>query len=129
MFLNDLRQCWHSHGKENIIYIDESGFEEQAFNPYAWSLKGQTIYGDKIGNHKRNRTNLIMGQRGKDWLAPVVFTGSCDHRVVETWLEEHLFTELENRSVIVLDNAPFHRKTAITALCAKYGHKALFLPP
>jgi putative transposase len=116
-------------GKANIVYIDESGFIGPAFNPYAWAPRGQRVWGDRPGNMKASRTNLIMAQRGKEWLAPVLFTGSCDAAVVEAWLTQHLFAELTTPSVIVLDNAPFHRKSIIKTLAQKHGHEVLFLPP
>ena len=120
---------FHNYLIQQVPLLDESGFEEQAFNPYTWSAKGTVVYGQKRGNYKNNRTNLIMAQRGKQWLAPLLFTGSCDHRVVEQWLQEHLFQALQVSSVIVLDNAPLHRKSQLQALAAAQGYKIRFLPP
>lgn len=128
-YLRGLRAELNTYGSANIVYLDESGFEEYAFNPYAWSARGRVVSGDKRGNAKKNRTNLIMAQRGTSWLAPMLFSGSCDHRVVEQWLQEQLFQELQAPSVIVLDNAPFHRKGKLAELAAAYGHKIRFLPP
>jgi len=128
-FLQTLRGDIKKYGSENIVYIDESGFEEQGFNPYAWAPKGLKVYGEKTGNAKKNRTNLIMAQRHKQWLAPFLFTGSCHAGVVEQWLESQLFKELSVPSVIVADNAPFHRKSKLSRLTEKYGHKMLFLSP
>ena len=70
-----------------------------------------------------------MAQRGKEWLAPVLFTGTCDAKVVEEWLEHHLIPELQKPSIIVADNAPFHRKNRLAELAEKHGHQMLFLPP
>lgn len=116
-------------GKQNLVYMDESGFAHTAFNPHARAPRGVKVMANKPGNLKKGRTNLIMAQRGQEWLAPVLFTGSCDAKVVEEWLERHLFAELEWPSILVLDNAPFHRKSVIHGLAQKYGHQALFLPP
>jgi transposase len=128
-YLRSLRALIPQYGKDNLVYIDESGFEQKAFNPYAWSPRGQKVYGDKTGNSKQGRTNLVMAQRGKEWIAPVLFKGSCDAALVEDWMENHLFKELCQPSIIVLDNAPFHRKTALRSLAGRYHHHLLFLPP
>lgn len=101
---------------------------EDVFNPHAWSPKGQKTYADKRGRRSK-RTNLIMAQRGKDWLAPVLFEGTCKALLVEEWMENHLFKELKELSLIIMDNAPFHRKKNLHEIAAKYGHKILFLPP
>ena len=127
-YLRNLRHSILEYGSKNIVYFDESGFEETVFNPHVWSLRGQKIFGDKQGKRSK-RTNLIMAQCRKKWLAPMLFEGSCNHRLVEEWLENHLFKELENPSVIILDNAPFHRKSRLHELAKNHGHKVLFLPP
>ncbi len=117
------------YGINNLVYFDQSGFERISFNPFAWALRGAKVYADKLGNAKKGRTNLIMGLRGNTWLAPVLFTGSCNAILVEEWLEQHLIPELQKPSVIICDNAPFHRKEKLRAIAAKHGHHLLFLPP
>ena len=69
-----------------------------------------------------------MAQRRKEWLAPVVFKGSCTAALVNTWLKDFLLKELDEPSVIVMDNARFHKKSEIKALLAKAGHVLLPLP-
>jgi transposase len=100
-----------------------------AFNPFAWAMRGTRVYADKLGNGKKGRTNLIMALSGKTWLAPVLFTGSCNGQLVEEWLENHLIPELTKPSIIICDNAPFHRKKILKTIAAKHGHHLLFLPP
>ena len=48
--------------------------------------------------------------------------------MVEQWLQEPLFEALQALSVMVLDNAPFHRQGKLGELAAAYGHKIRFLP-
>ena len=116
------------YGKENIIYFDESGFEEEVNRCHAWAPRGQKVYGDVHGS-KRKRTNLIMAQRRREWLAPMVFDFSCNAELVETWLETMLIPELDQPSVIVMDNASFHHKGNISTILENHGHKLLPLPP
>ncbi|NDD54692.1 hypothetical protein EBZ39_12645 [bacterium] len=71
----------------------------------------------KAGSKKQS---LTMAQRDKEKLAPVLFTGRCDELVVEDWLEHHLVPELKNPSVIVADNAPFHRKNKRRAIPSRW---------
>ena len=95
---------------------------------YAWAPRSQRVYGDVSGN-RRNRTNLIMAQRGKEWLAPRVFGFSCCAALVEKWLETMLIPKLLRPSVVVMDNASFHNKRNIKNLLEEHGHKLLPLPP
>ena len=43
-----LRDRYTRRGK-SFVYIDESGFEAETVRRYAWSLKGQKVYGLRSG--------------------------------------------------------------------------------
>jgi len=70
-----------------------------------------------------------MAQRGKEWLSPILFEGSCTSEIIEMWLEEHLLKALKKPSIIIMDNASFHRKGEIKRIMEEEGHAVLFLPP
>ena len=111
------------------MYIDESGFESIPNGVYAWSKKGKKIYGEKQG--KRGiRENLVAGRRKgkKDLIAPMLFTGSLNAEGFEGWLGKYLLPSLYRSSVIILDNAPIHRKNMIRELVKEAGHEVIFLP-
>ena len=63
---------------------------------------------------------------------PFAFTAfdcSIDSDVFHTWVTKILLPELPARSVIVMDNATFHkRQDTLNALQAE-GHTVLWLPP
>ena len=128
-FLLQLREWIREHGSHNIVYMDESGFEAQTYRPNGWATRGRLVHGKVTGNKKKGRTNLIMAQRGKEWLAPFTFTGSCHHEFVTEWFRQCLIPELKPNSLIVIDNAPFHNKPQIREVLEKYGHTLLPLPP
>jgi transposase len=110
-----------------VVYFDESGFQKENSRPEGWAKKGQKLYGKILGNtHKI--TNLIMAQRGKEWLAPMLFPKTCTHKTVLTWIKECLLPELRPNSLIIMDNAPFHPKAQIQQLLEEHGHFLLPLP-
>lgn len=116
------------HGSDNLVYVDESGFEAHTYRPYAWSKKGNKSYGERHGSHGK-RTNLIAAKRKKSLLAPVLYETSTTTGWFNHWLEKHLFKELNPGSTIIMDNARFHNKEKIRELLEKTGHQVLFLPP
>lgn len=128
VFLRRLRELILIFGSENIVYFDETGFRKHAYRPHGWALRGEKIYGDVSGNNRKN-INLIMAQRHKQWLAPMLFEFSCDALVVNAWLEEQLVPALKKPSVVIMDNAPFHKKKEIAAILEQHGHVLLPLPP
>ena len=127
-FLRELRRLIPLYGADNVVYLDETGFRKHAYRPHGWALRGEKIYGDVSGcNHKN--INLIMAQRRKQYLAPMLFEGTCDHLLVNAWLEECLVPLLKKPSIVIMDNAPFHKKKEIAAILEKHGHAFLPLPP
>lgn len=127
-FLRNLRLWIQEHGSHNVVYFDESGFEAHTWRPHGWARRGIKVHGKITGNRRKGRTNLIMAQRGKEWLAPLTFTGSCSHETVNAWLEHCLIKELRPNSLVIMDNAPFHNKTAIRQLLKQHGHTLMHLP-
>jgi hypothetical protein len=78
-----------------------------------------------VSKKREKRTNLIMAQRGKQWIAPQTFEGSCDWERVNEWIKKKSFPALKKPSIIVFDNASFHKKKDIRALCKKHGYIVL----
>lgn len=126
--MRNLREIILLDGSSNLVYLDESGFEEYVYRPYGWSRRGQKTYGDRNGK-RGTRTSLIAGKRGRELLAPVLFKGSTNALWFNQWLEKHLIPELKPNSTLILDNAAFHRKNDVFRIAEQAGHKVLFLPP
>jgi putative transposase len=124
-----LRELIKLYGAESLVYIDESGFEEIQECIYAWSKKGKKVYGEKGGKRKK-RENLVTGRRKrkKDLIAPMIFSGSLDARGFEGWLEKSLLPSLSRKSILIMDNAPIHRKNKIKELVDGTEHQIVFLP-
>ncbi|MBF0622960.1 MAG: transposase [Magnetococcales bacterium] len=59
----------------------------------------------------------------------MLFEGTCNSIVVNSWVEKMLFPELEQPRVVVTDNASFHSKRVIHSILEKLGHILLPLPP
>ncbi len=80
-FLRTLRHWVQKHGSANVVYFDESGFAKHSYRPHGWAKRGEKVFG-KISGNNRKATNLIMAQRGREWLAPMLFERSCTHHTV-----------------------------------------------
>ncbi|MBE9196164.1 transposase, partial [Synechocystis sp. LEGE 06083] len=64
----------------------------------------------------------------KDLIAPMLFSGSLNATGFEGWLEFFLIPALTMTSVLIMDNAPIHRKRRIREIVESAGHIVLFLP-
>ena len=58
----------------------------------------------------------------------MLFETRYTHLAVTAWVKERLLSALRLQSLIVMDNAPFHNRSKITALLKDHGHYLLPLP-
>ena len=127
-YLQKRRRIIAKRGAQDIVYIDECGFEPEACRRYGWSLRGQKGFGDRSG-HRRPRTSLIAARRGRDVLAPMLFSGTANAALVNAWTRHVLCKELRPHSTRIGDNAPFHKKKDLEIIARDSGHHTLFLLP
>jgi excisionase family DNA binding protein len=128
-YYRTLRELIKIHGSKSLVFIDEAGFEEFQACMYAWSKRGKIIFGERQGKRGK-KENLIAGRRKgkKDFIAPMLVRGSLNAFAVEGWLSLHLLPALTIPSILIMDNAPIHRKSAIKELVEAVGHQVVFLP-
>jgi transposase len=113
---------------EKLVYVDECGIEQCLYREYARALRGQKIFA-KISGKKFKRTNIVAGLWQGEWVAPLEYGGTTDSTLFEFWFENCLLKEIEPKSVIILDNATFHKKSVLPNLARKHNCEIWFLPP
>jgi len=111
-----------------VVYVDESGVDNTLDYPYGWCHQSQRFEADKLG-HRTCRISMIAAWCNGHLLAPMTFKGYCDTALVETWVEQLLVPKLQAGQVVIMDNASFHKSTAIDEMIEAAGCKLLFLPP
>lgn len=113
---------------EDLVYLDESGFDSTLHNPYGRAPRGQKITGHVSGKF-RQRVSMISAYCENKFLAPMTFDGYCNTLVFNTWLEKMLLPELKKGQTVVMDNASFHKSAKTKSLIESTGCNILFLPP
>ena len=93
-----------------------------------YAPRGQKVVA-QISGKKFKRVNFAAGICMGKWVAPIEYNGTTNSALFELWFEKCLLREVKPGSVIVLDNATFHRKSVLPALAQRYGCSVLFLPP
>ena len=86
------------------------------------------MVGKKSGKYYE-RTNIIAGLVNNKPISPMVFNGSCDTLLFETWVEKFLIKELKPDQVVIMDNASFHKSKRTKDLIESVRCKVVFLPP
>ena len=114
--------------QEKINYVDECGIQGFLHREYAYAPRGEKVY-DSVSGKKYRRTNIVAAKRGKEIIAPWQYDCSMNAMLFEEWFEQKLIPELSEYSVIVMDNASFHRKKRLYAIAEKHHMILIFLPP
>jgi transposase len=126
MFCEEIKKL-ENEGK-TIVYIDESGFAQDMPRTHGYSRKGWRCYGIHDWGAK-GRTNAIGALVGKTLLTVVLLTGSVNTEVFTCWMQQDLLPKLPQNSVVVMDNASFHKGAEMQNSIATAGHTLLYLPP
>ena len=110
------------------MYVDEAGFSREAERQYGLAPIGQKVHGTRASN-SRPRTSLLAANINNSLQATMLFDGTCDTNVFNTWLKTFLCPILQKRMVVIMDNATFHKSKETVQLIRRTGAKLLFLPP
>ena len=113
---------------KQIVYIDESGFAHDLPRTHGYSHKGRRCYGARDWGAK-GRTNAIGAIIGSAVIAIGLISGSVNTDVFTSWLQQILLPTLPAKSVIVMDNASFHKGKGMQKMLEELGHTLLYLPP
>ena len=111
-----------------IIYLDESGFSHDMPRTHGYAPKGQRCF----GNHDwgaRGRTNAIGALINHSLLTVSLFNGTINTNIFTAWLIQDLVPKLPPNSIVVMDNASFHKSTLIKEVIHQAGHTLEYLPP
>jgi len=116
----------------HLVYIDESGLDKRAgFRRTGWSPSGVTpVQVAKF--HRGRRYQILPAYWQEGILHYTVFQGSTDALMFEDFVAQllpHCGRWPEPKSVLIMDNASFHRSETIDRLCHEARVKLLYLPP
>jgi transposase len=116
----------------HLVYIDESGCDKLiGFRRTGWAPLGVApVHVSKF--HRGQRYQILPAYSQDGILLARVFKGSTDGDVFEDFLEQllpHCGRWPEPKSVLIMDNASFHRTERVEQMCNAAGVKLVYLPP
>lgn len=111
-----------------MVYIDETGIDTYLHREYARAQRGKKIIGE-VSGRKFARQSIVAAKCGNEILAPFGYTGTCDAKLFNFWLENMLIPNLKPGQIVIMDNASIHKSETTKALIKKAGCTLIFLPP
>ena len=94
---------------------------------HGYAKRGQRCYGTHDWGAK-GRTNAIGALLGKNLLTVSLFEGNINKYVFNSWVNQDLIPKLPPDSVLVLDNATFHKDPNMVKAVNEAGHTLEYLP-
>ena len=80
-----------------MVYVDESGIDTYLYREYTRAPRGKKII-EIVSGRKFARQSIVVARRGNEILAPFGYTGTCDAKLFNFWLENMLIPKLKVRS-------------------------------
>lgn len=111
-----------------LVYLDESGFAHDMPRLHGYAIKGQRCFGTHNWGAK-GRTNVIGALLLGVLLTVSLFETNVNTEIFNTWVIQDLIPKLPSKSVVIMDNASFHKGSAMKNAIAEAGHTLLYLPP
>jgi transposase len=81
-----------------------------------------------VSGRKFKRTGIVAAQMGQSILAPLQYEGTMDSALFEAWFSACLLLNLPSGTIVVMDNASFHRKSKLLPLAQSAGHSHRLIP-
>ena len=95
---------------------------------HGYSKKGQKCIGTQDW-HAKGRLNVIGAIVNMVFITASIFEGSVNSDVFYSWLTQDLLPKVSKGSVIVMDNASFHKRSDMIEAIKSKGIILEFLPP
>lgn len=108
--------------------MDESGFAHEMPRTHGYALRGQRCFGTHDWGAK-GRTNVIGALCTGALLTLSLFSISIDTATFTQWMKHDLIPKLPPQSIIILDNASFHKGKEMQQAIQQAGHTLMYLPP
>lgn len=110
-----------------IVYLDESGIDTCLVREKGRSKRGKKIF-VKTKGKKFKRLNVISAIINNVPIGEATYDCKTNSHWFEAWFQFWLCPKLPENSLIIMDNAAFHRKKQLKIIADIFGFKLLFLP-
>ena len=95
---------------------------------HGYAAKGNRCFGTHDWGAK-GRTNVIGALLFGALLTVSLFQTNVNTEIFSSWVTEDLIPKLPANSVVIMDNASFHKGSAMKKAIEDGGHTLLYLPP
>jgi transposase len=96
------------------------------YREYGYALRGVKVAG-KVSGKRFHRLSIVAAKCENEIIERHEYDGTMNSRLFEFWFMLLLKVVIEG-SVIIMDNASFHRKKILKRMAEEAGCRVIFLP-
>ena len=111
-----------------LIFIDETGASTKMARLRGRAKRGQRCRAAIPHGHWKT-TTFTAGLSLNGMVAPMVLDGPMNGEIFLAYIRQVLVPELEKGSLVIMDNLPAHKVTAVRQAIEDAGAWLLYLPP
>lgn len=113
--------------RRKLVFTDETGFHLAFTRAFGRAPRGERVVGHVP--FKRGPNHSLIGSLGlRGMVACLLLTGSVDHSVFDAFVNELLLPRLRAGDVLLLDNLPAHKASAVEESAARARAEVIWLP-
>jgi len=113
---------------ERLVFIDETGASTKMARRYGRSKRGTRCRAPVPHGHWKT-TTFVGALRLQGMTAPMVLDGAMHGAAFLAYVEQALVPTLKPGDIVIMDNLPAHKPTAVRQAIEKAGAELRFLPP
>ena len=110
------------------MFIDETGASTKMARRYGRSLRGERCRASVPHGHWKT-TTFVGALRLDGMTAPMILDGAMHGDAFVAYVEQVLVPSLSPGDIVVMDNLPAHKPTAVRRAIEAAGAELRFLPP
>lgn len=122
------REAQPSLDAAKLVFIDETGTNTAMVRSRGRGLCGQRVIGRVPYGHWKTLT-FVAGLRAGAITAPFVIDRPMNGRIFQIYLRQCLVPALKAGDIVVMDNLPAHKLSAVRQIIEAAGATLLYLPP
>jgi transposase len=111
-----------------LVFIDETGASTKMARRYGRSPRGTRCRASVPHGHWKT-TTFVGALRLEGMTAPMVLDGAMHGAAFLAYVEQVLVPTLKPGDIVIMDNLPAHKPTAVRHAIEKIGAELRFLPP
>jgi len=113
---------------ERLVFIDETWASTNMARRYGRAPRGARLRVGVPHGHWKT-TTFVAGLRLEGLVAPFVLDGPMNRAAFKAYVERVLVPELRPGEVVLIDNLPAHKGSAVREAIEAAGARLVYLPP